>query len=163
MAAVAPAGLDELRAHGDVYPTEILDGYSTALVLFAAGFYGRQDAIHIADAGLTATCVDTNAENLVRMRWIYPDGWTFLALDAYEFAWGAAQAGQTWDVVSVDCPTGAFQDCAEMIDVWGALADHAVVLGTAPRASVTPPTGFRHVNAVRRSSVAEWAVFEADG
>ena len=161
----APATLEEIRDDhaGAVYPRAILGGCHTALVVFAAGFFGRQDAYWIAEANLHATCIDTDAERLDAMAAVYPTGWDFIEADAYR--WVERATGR-WDVVSVDCPTGHFEKCADMLPVWCRLATRAVVLGTGPNHdALTSPPGWRLLEARRRSDYVPggvwWAVLEA--
>lgn len=132
------------------YPRHLLQGCETALVLFAAGFHGRQDAIWIADAGLTATCVDVDAERLQEMADMYPEDWKFVAGDAFEFA--AAATGYQWDIVSLDPFTNLIQDCADLLPLWCHLARRAVVLGTTGGTSFVSPAGWRVTEELPRSA-----------
>ncbi len=126
----APATLAEIHDefYGRSYPCEVLSGCETALILFAAGFYGRQDAYWIAEAGLIGTCVDHDVEKLLDMTRIYPPSWKFLVDDVYKFA---ERTGDRWDVVSIDCPSNDFERCAELTSLWCDLARHAVILGAS--------------------------------
>lgn len=142
--------LDKIRAHSDprVFPHHLLGGKETALVLFAAGFHGAQDAIWVHDAGLTATCVDQDAAKLGEMILAYPEGWEFVCGDAFEYA---NLTQRKWDVVTIDCPTNLFGRCADAIDLWCSLAWEAVVLGTGDY-DVAPPDGWRVADTIGRSS-----------
>jgi hypothetical protein len=155
----APASLDEVRDRGDEsYPVRLLEHCDTALILFAAAFYGRQDAVFVADAGVTGTCVDVAPMH--EMARIYPPDWTFVTADAYRFA---EDTGGQWDLVSVDCPTGAFRECAERLPLWCDLARRAVVLGTGSELEVRPPPGWTLTDVRRRSDFkggVYWAVVE---
>ncbi len=144
--------LDAVRAESapERFPRHVLGGCESALVLFAAAFYGRQDAVWMADAGLTATCVDTDSGRLEEMRGMYPDGWEYVTGDAFEFA--ANAAGREWDVVSLDPFTNLIQECADLLPVWCHLARRAVVLGTMGYTSFVSPAGWRVVEEVPRSS-----------
>jgi hypothetical protein len=155
---VAVVTLEQVRADAvaELYPRHLLPGCRDALVLFAAAFHGQQDAVWFAEAGLNATCVDTDAERLAEMADVYPAGWDFVEADAFEFA---TMATRQWDVVSVDCPTNLFGRCAEMLPVWCLIARRAVVLGCASK-PVTPD-GWRVSEMLYRSSFAggvKWAV-----
>ncbi len=162
----APETLEEIRNDeaGFAYPRAILDGCESALVLFAAGFHGRQDAFWIANAGLTATCVDTDAGRLMEMRSVYPDGWEFFTDNAYEFVSVIADTTDLkWDVVSVDCPSGAFDRCAELVGDWCRLATRAVILGTGKTTSVSAPVGWEITDRRKRSTYdggVFWTVLE---
>ncbi len=143
-----------------LYPTHVLEGCESALVLFAAAFYGRQDCAAIATAGLTATCVDTDAEKLEQMRQAYPDSWEFFAADAFEFAGSSASV---WDVVSLDPFTTLFDECADRLPLWCSLARRAVVLGTGTSTVVVAPAGWWVSGRSRRSGFAGgtfWTVLE---
>jgi len=158
---VAPLTLAEVRERADgVYPADLLDGCSTALILFAAGFHGAQDGIFVADKGLDATCVDIRPQRLHEMAAMYPASWEFFVDDVFDFV---EETDRTWDVVSVDCPTNLFERCADMVGVWCGLAERAVVLGTGEHTSVTAPAGWRITQVVRRSSFAGgvyWTVLQ---
>lgn len=153
--------LAEIRRSADgTYPKGLLDACDTALVLFAAGFYGRQDGIFIADAGITATCVDIRPQRLRDMAAVYPGSWEFFVDDAYEFA---ALTERRWDLVSIDCPSGAFVRCAELVGLWCSLARVAVVLGTGKGTVVEPPEGWRVTDVIQRSQFSGgvyWSVLE---
>lgn len=142
------------------YPTDVLVGSHTALLLFSAGFLGFNDGSFIRDAGLVATCVDNNAVRLEEMRRGYPPTWEFVCADVYEWAPGERRQ---WDVVSVDPWTNEFTRCADLVDVWCRLAKHAVILGTGVDTVLTPPDGWRATRNVWRSNHADgvyWTLLE---
>ena len=134
------------------YPRHVLQGCESALVLFAAAFGGRQDAVWMAEAGLRATCVDLDAKRLVEMASAYPDDWSFSQADAFSFSESAAADGLQWDVVSLDPFTNLMQECANLLPLWCHLARKAVVLGTHGDTDVVAPTGWRVVETLPRSS-----------
>lgn len=155
--------LEEIRSEPDgiAYPREILSECGDALVLFAAGFLGRQDAFWIADAGLTAVCVDARLKPLHEMAAVYPADWQFVIGDVYELA--AFDALATADLVSIDCPSGHFDRCADMVAVWCALARRYVVLGTSLDIELELPDGWVEVERRYRSDFAGgtyWAVLK---
>lgn len=154
---MSPVSLEQVRddAAGESFPRSVLERCESALVLFAAGFHGSQDAFWVAAAGLSATCVDQRPGNLGEMAAVYPDSWEFVRADAFEFA---ESTDETWDLVSVDCPTGAFDRCADLVGLWCSLARVAVVLGTGFATSVSPPEGWQ-VTDVRQRSVFAGGVF----
>lgn len=160
----APASLEQIRDADDQgFPQEVLVGCESALVLFAAGFYGRQDAFWIAEAGLKATCVDVDGERLQVMRAIYPEGWEFVEVDAYEYAELSWRMHRVWDVVTADPYTNHFTVCADNIDGWCRLARRAVILGTGVDTSVTVPPGWRVESVWQRSTYKGgvwWTVLE---
>lgn len=158
--------LEQIRdvGSGESYPTKVLEGCESALVLFAAAFLGKQDAFWIAEAGLQADCVDIDEARLAQMADLYPGDWFFTVMDVFEFAEAAKEAGQQWDVVSIDCPTGLFSKCAEEVGLWCGLARHAVILGHGGASSRAPlPRGWRLTDWRKRSSFmggVYWAVLE---
>lgn len=154
---------EEIRSEPDgrAYPRGILAGCVDALVLFAAGFLGKQDAFWIADAGLDAVCVDARLKPLHEMAAVYPADWQFVAGDVYELA--AFGALPTADLVSIDCPSGHFDRCADMVDVWCGLARRCVVLGTSADTELDPPDGWTEIERRYRSDFAGgtyWAVLK---
>lgn len=151
--------LDAVRERSaDVYPRGYLPGCETALVVFAAAFMGAQDAIWIHDAGLTATCLDHDANCLDRMKGLYPSNWDFLCVDAYDYL--EAAEGQ-WDVVSVDSPSDHFERCAERVESFCKLARKLVILGVGIDTQVDAPDGWEVVETIKRSDYVGgvfWAV-----
>jgi hypothetical protein len=147
---VSAVTLESVRGQADPasFPIDALEGCETALVLFAAAYYGRQDALWVADAGLRATCVDSDSEKLVAMHHIYPGDWKMVVADVYE--WASAADGK-WDVVTLDPFTNDFVRCADLIGTWCRLARRAVVLGTGPKSAVTAPAGWRITSVQKRS------------
>jgi hypothetical protein len=158
--------LEQVRvgAAARLYPRDRLEGCETALVLFAAAFHGQQDAIWMADAGLTATCVDVDAEKLGEMEAVYPAGWEFVQEDAFEYTISAdIEHRRTWDVVSLDCPSNLFDECADFLPLWCELANRAVILGTGVSTVVEPPPAWRVTERLRRSNFlggVYWTVLE---
>jgi len=160
---VAGLTLDQIRNEPDgrTYPRRILRDCGDALVLFAAGFLGRQDAVWIADAGLTAVCVDIRMKPLHEMAAVYPADWQFVVGDVYELA--AFNALAKADLVSIDCPSGHFDRCADMVSMWCALARRYVVLGTSADIELDLPDGWSEVERRFRSDFAGgtyWSVLK---
>lgn len=148
---------------GMAFPRSLLKPGDSALVLFAAGFHGAQDALWIADAGLEADCVDIDDRKLDEMAAEYPATWRFTAMDVFDFAEAAEAAGERWDVVSIDCPTNLFDRCAEHMKLWCALARKAVILGVGQATEVAMPPGWRTTDIRQRSGFAGgvyWLVAE---
>lgn len=146
----AVATIDDIRDlhSGASYPGHLIRGRVDALVLFAAAWLGRQDAYWIYDAGLKATCVDRDQEKLDEMKALYPDTWEFVNGDVYDFA---ENTWDTWDVVSLDCPSDQFQKCADKLQLWCDLAHEAVILGTGVGTYYRVPDGWK-VSDVRKRS-----------
>lgn len=138
---------DEQEAR--IFPRHVLEGCETGLVLFAAAWYGKQDAVWLAEAGIRATCVDTNGGRLDAMALAYPDDWEFVVGDAFGYA---SRTRRRWDVVTVDCPTGAFDRCAGLAATWCGLARRVVVLGSGPAPELDLPVGWNVAERIRRSN-----------
>jgi hypothetical protein len=144
--------LEQVRAGASerLYPRHVLGG-RTALVLFAAAFHGQQDAVWMAEAGLTATCVDVDAEKLGEMEQVYPSDWDYVYGDAFAFALATERQ---WDIVSLDPPSNLFDRCAELLPMWCRLADMGVILGHGKNTAVMPPDGWWISDQVKRSTFA---------
>lgn len=130
------------------------------MILFAAAFLGRQDAVWIAHGRMIGTCVDIDHAKLGEMVLAYPEGWEYVHGDAFEYA---TQTERQWDVVSIDCPTNHFDRCAGMMDVWCRLARRAVVLGCGPDTEIVAPDGWALTERRHRSNHLDgiyWAVIE---
>jgi hypothetical protein len=125
-----PETFDALNREAQPYPSFLLpDDGGTALSLFAAGFWGWNDGIHLIRAGLTVDFVDTDADKLFEMALLMPEGHAFHVDDAYDFASRSAMEGREWDVVSVDPFMGHMQERAwEMLYLWLTVARKMVTL-----------------------------------
>ena len=147
-------------AEGNVFPSDKIKGCHSALVLFAAAFLGRQDAVWLAAEGIKGTCIDLDQEKLDVMRRVYPKGWKFLCADVYEFV---SLTDNTYDVVTIDCPTNHFEKVAEMPNLWTMLANKIVVLGSNDKThkEIKAPGGWRKLRPVYRSPIANWTVLRA--
>lgn len=159
--------LDHVRGSASLFPVEKLEGCQTALLLFGAGFYGANDGIHLLDAGLRATVVDTDRERLYAMAAAYPATWTFSAMDAWEFAREAVilqiLADVRWDAVSVDSWTGDIEPrVIKDLPLWCALARKLVTVTVGYGGSeIVAPEGWAH-SYFPRSANARWLVLERD-
>ena len=140
----AVATYSSLEMIGDAarpYPAQYLDELETGLCLFGAAFLGHNDAIHFYENGLETTVVDTDAERLEEMRELYPDGWSFVAVDAWEYAHAAAREEIAFDAVSVDVFTGDAEVRAiDDLALWTSIATELVTVTITDRKRyVTPP------------------------
>lgn len=128
-----PRSLAEVRAEarGRVYPTEVLQGLRSGLLLFGAGFYGSADGIWFRDAGLQfASVVDIDSMRLGVMRALYPGSWTFECADVWEWCDRAKDIGAMWDIVSADPPIDiASAAPQELIRCATGLATRYVIVG----------------------------------
>ena len=75
---------------------------------------------------------------------IYPDEWTFVCDDVFEYARRRYAEGRTYDLVSLDPPTNLFERCADL-DRPLVLARPAPDRRSAPAASTAlgAPEGWR--------------------
>ena len=156
-----PPSFEEIRDPDDrSVPVGVLRDCRDALVLFAQAWYGMQDAYYVAAAGLDATCVDIRDHNFEAMRRLYPPSWEFVRADVFEFI---EDCERTWDVVTVDCPSGSFQRCADLLPELCSLAIRAVVLGSGTETRVAVPGGWTQTSRALRSSFnggVYWTVLE---
>ncbi len=149
--------LDKISAQARPYPAHLLNGCETGLCLFSAAFDGWNDAIHMARNDLETTCVDIDATRLLEMRDLYPESWTFLAADAWEFA---ERVRIRWDAVSVDTFTGeATERSLQSLDLWCSLANKVVTVTLTDGAGYETPTGWLAWT-FPRSGVVSWLVLE---
>lgn len=148
-----PRSLDDVRDPDgdDSYPVELLVPAATGLVLFAARWYGRQDAYYFARYGVRTTCVDLDGDRLDGMFDVYPGDWTFVRDDVFQFG-AEAMGRERWDVVSLDPFTQDFDRCASLVDVWCGLARLAVVIGCGGQTRIDPPRGWKVVTRDKRSN-----------
>lgn len=155
--------LDSIRGQAvkNLYPRQVLRRNETALILFAAAFYGRQDAIWAAKAGMHGTCVDLDKAKMATMQAVYPQAWEFEVEDVFDFI---LRTDRQWDVVSVDWPTPYFERVDEFLPLFCLLARRAVVFGTGADTSFVVPEGWTVTDEVRRSEFLAggvwWTVVE---
>jgi len=149
--------LDDLSRQATPYPAYLLDSAETGLCLFAAGFLGINDAIHMARNDLNVTCVDTDAYKLEQMANLYPVWWEFHTADAWDYAKAAEGRHQKWDVVSIDTFLGdATQKSLSTLDLWCAIAERAVTATIGTQIPETPD-GWK-AERFPRSFRADWLV-----
>lgn len=157
---VLAAPLDRISAEAEPYPADMLQGCDTGLCLFSAAFGGRNDAIHFARYGLTTTCVDRDSARLEQMREVYPDDWTFLVSDAWDFAETCVAEDVWFDAVSVDTFLGVACDRSlESLDLWCSLARKCVTVTVPTGPSPPVPSGWRGY-VYKRSWRASWLVMQ---
>lgn len=129
MGAVTYPTLEHVAQEARPYPTHLLEGCETGLVLFAAAFLGHNDAIHMAEAGMDVMCVDIDRERLLEMEMLYPARWSFSSADAWDYANLWSRKGWQWDAVSVDTFTGdAMRRSLDSLELWCSLARRLVTV-----------------------------------
>ena len=144
MGAVTYPTLTHVAMEARPYPTHLLEGCETGLVLFAAAFLGHNDAIHFAEAGMRGVCVDIDRERLDEMRELYPSEWMFLPFDAFKLAAELAQEEASWDVVSVDTFTGdIMRRSLDSLELWCLLANRLVTVTYTPGEAYEVPQGWK--------------------
>lgn len=138
---VLKAPLDAVSRDARDYPAHLLRFGGTGLCLFAARFYGINDAIHMARAGMTIDLVDTS-DRVLEMGDMY--GCSAHLCDAWEFAGDAVADGRTWDAVSVDTYTGdaTTRSLSNIVDLWCELAHDVVTLTHVRGQSYEVPGGW---------------------
>jgi hypothetical protein len=152
-----PANLMEIRREARRYPAYLLPHGGTGLALFSAGFWGWNDVIHMVRANMRVSCVDTDQDKLWQMAELYPEGWSFYAMDAWEFARGYAGA-ERWDVVTVDPWTQTIPAALETLPLWCELAERLVTVGCMMDDPLPPiPDGWESSVFPRNSNVG-WLV-----
>lgn len=162
MGAVTYPTLEHVAMEARPYPTHLLEGCETGLVLFAAAFFGHNDAIHFAEAGVRTTCVDVDTDRLGEMGQLYPDDWMFIPEDAWKFAEWAHGYNQKpiYDAVSVDTFTGdVMHRSLASLDLWCSLARKVVTVTIVPEdvEELNVPEGWES-SLYPRSSRVSWLV-----
>lgn len=145
MVSVTQPTLADIAMEARPYPSELLEGCETGLVLFAAAFLGHNDAVHFAEAGLTTMCVDIDGHRLKQMQELYPDDWTFAEVDAWEAA-SLLLAGRPtqFDAVSVDTFTGAAtRRSLDSLELWCSLARRLVTITYTAGEAYEVPEGWK--------------------
>jgi hypothetical protein len=89
------------------FPGRLLHECRSAASFFCAAFYGKNDLIHVYNAGVpNVTMLDQDAEKLEHMRSIYPDHWETVCGDAFEIVKQLHADGKKYDAVVADMFTG---------------------------------------------------------
>jgi hypothetical protein len=143
---MAPVVLDgrlgEISAEARVYPAHLLREGGTGLCLFAARFWGVNDAIHMARQTMTLTLVDTSPR-VIEMAEMYGDV-GYYQLDAWEMAQDSRERELNWDAVSCDTFTGdPMTRSLASLELWCSLARDVVTLTHTPGAPYDVPDGWK--------------------
>ena len=160
---MAPVVLDgrlgELSREARVYPAHLLREGGEGLCLFAARFWGVNDAIHMQRNDMSLTLVDIS-ERVVEMADLY--GADRYVIDAWDAAELWSGAGLQWDAVSCDTFTGdPMTKSLNHLDLWCSLARDVVTVTHVPGAPWTTPDGWRGWLFPRNDRV-NWLVLERD-
>jgi hypothetical protein len=131
--------LDRISREAREYPAYLLRQGGTGLCLFAARFYGVNDAVHMARAEMTLTLVDLS-ERVIEMGEMY--GARVWRGDAWMFA-EDYRGKETWDAVSVDTYTGdAATRSLASLELWCSLAKDVVTCTHVSGQPYTVPDGW---------------------
>lgn len=154
-----PKDFEALNRNAQLYPSFLIpEDAETALSLFAAGFWGWNDGIHLIRAGLTVDFVDLDTTKLFEMATLMPEGHAFHVEDAWTFASHAAMEGREWDVVSVDPFMGdAAERAWEDLYLWLTITRKMVTLTVKSNTKLNVPDGWNASYFPRNSRVA-WLV-----
>jgi hypothetical protein len=133
--------LDAVSRDAKAYPAHLLRESGEGLCLFAARFFGINDAVHMARVGMDLTLVDT-APRVREMAEMY--GAFAVQGDAWECAEKWRDQGDQWDAVSVDTYTGdATTRSLSTLELWCSLARDVVTCTHVRGQEYTVPDGWR--------------------
>lgn len=151
--------MGELSREARVYPAYLLREGGTGLCLFAARFYGVNDAIHMARQRMEVTLVDVS-ERVHEMARIYNCG--AVQDDAWALAEDWRSQGSQWDAVSCDTFTGdPMTRSLASLALWCSLARDVVTVTHTPGAPWTAPDGWKGELFPRNDRV-NWLVLTRD-
>lgn len=132
--------LGEIAREARDYPVHLLREGGTGLCLFAARFWGVNDAIHMARNQMEVSLVDTSPR-VEEMADIY--GSYSVTGDAWKFAEFHTGHNQ-WDAVSVDTYTGdAMTRSMNSLELWCSLARDVVTATHTTGAPYVVPDGWK--------------------
>lgn len=142
MAPVTLSGpLSDVSKEARAYPVHLLREGGTGLCLFAARFFGVNDAIHMARNEMELTLVDISTR-VWEMAGMY--GCESYVQDAWEFAKQARGTESQWDAVSVDTYTGdAARRSLDSLELWCSLARDMVTATHVTGMPYTVPDGWK--------------------
>jgi hypothetical protein len=155
---VLEAPLDRLSREASVFPAFVLREGGEGLCLFAARFFGINDAIHMARTEMTITLVDLS-ERVLEMAEMY--GCEAHVADAWEYAEQMRQEGRQWDTVSADTFTGdPTTRSLNSLELWCSLARDAVACTHVTGQTYTVPDGWKDAGIMPRNprNGANWLV-----
>lgn len=152
-----PKSLEEIieENYNAPFPKYALSQCETALMLFCAGFYGRNDCVWVAEAGLTnVVCIDTDQEKLDVMRKLYPVKWSFVCTDVYK-----VQLYEKYDLVVADIPLGQFEESRNWYSKWCNLAIKYVLVAADPNQIINAgllPRDWKVKATIMRTDISCW-------
>jgi len=106
---------------------------------------GSNDAVHVADLGLTdVTVVDTDCALLTEMAQHYPEGWKFICMDALRYVSECMLRTKRFDLVVADPWGGDNMDELHTIIPRLLIMPRDMLVIGAPR-SKQPPIGVEYI------------------
>lgn len=158
----------ELDIESYAFPTSLLDGCESALLLFASGRMGAADGYWLQEAGIDDVwCVDHDPATLVPFAAAYPAEWRYLEADAFAFF-----PDRVFDLVSVDAPSQFAPHLLTWLPRWCGFASRFVTatvfrhcfIGEPSLDELEPaPDGWRYRDLIHRSEFrggVYWLVME---
>jgi len=138
--------LEFVRADRSPFPAELLPECESALMLFCARFYGRNDCVWVEEAGIQdVTCVDLDQEKLETMVTVYPPAWRFVRADAF------VENPGRFDLVSVDVFSDQCDQALGMLEHWCSMARKYVLITAMGEPDVEIPAGWKRRDLMHRS------------
>lgn len=138
---VLEAPLDAVSRDAKAYPAHLLVERGEGLCLFAARFFGINDAVHMARLEMEIMLVDTSPR-VHEMGAMY--GCWAMMRDAWEYAEECRDDARIWDNVSVDNYTGdAGTRSLASLELWCSLARKSVTVTYVKGQEYTLPEGWR--------------------
>jgi hypothetical protein len=137
--------LGEISAEARVYPAHLLREGGTGLCLFAARFWGVNDAIHMARQIMAVDLVDTSPRVMEMSRMYRGGGMEARGFchDAWAFAERSQGTDRQWDAVSADTFTGdPMTRSLASLELWCSLARDVVTVTHVPGAPYDVPDGW---------------------
>jgi hypothetical protein len=157
-----PKSLKQLReanAHFP-FPRYVLQTCDNALMLFCAGFYGKNDCVWVEEAGITnVTAVDIDQDKVNVMKSLYPDEWEFLVEDVYSFTAKATSKGLEYTLVVADVPLTQFESSRPWYKHWCLLSTKYVLITAEANAFVRAghlPRDWKVKAVINRTSQSSW-------
>lgn len=126
--------LDAIRRDSNpaTFPTHVLAGAESAACFFCAGFLGRNDVIHVADAKVRrVVLVDNDPGKLEEMFRLYPQTWATFHGDAFAAAEEMRARGDGFDVSIVDPWSNAIPHALLAIPTWLAVTRKHLVIAAS--------------------------------
>lgn len=120
------------ESNAATFPVDLLHPDQNAVSFCCAGFYGRNDVIHLYEAGLKRVIgIDQDEAKLSEMHDIYPPSWVFRPGDIYTEAEAMGKKGFRFDVVTVDPWSEQIPHALQHLPTWLAVTKQVLVIGVS--------------------------------